>query len=122
VFHHSSDGEHHFRDATDGAANQNIGHDRQSHRGNQHFQLVDATVDDELINHVHNRGEKEDLSDIFPSLPKEFAAMDLDATGPPRRKVAAPDGRLPGPVSFGPHAAGSTPNSAGPGIVGRYEE
>ena len=55
--------------------NQNMRNDCQGYCRNQQFQDVDASVNDELVEHVQNRGEKEDISDIVPSLSQQFAAV-----------------------------------------------
>jgi hypothetical protein len=75
LFQGRSGGKHRFCDATDRAANQNIGNDRQGHCRNQQFQKVDAPVNDQLVDHVQNRGEKENLSNVFPSLLQQFAPV-----------------------------------------------
>jgi hypothetical protein len=75
LFPGRSGGEHHFCDATDRAAKQNVGNDCQYQSRNQQFQDVDAPVNDELVYPVQNCGEKENLSDILPSLSQQFGAV-----------------------------------------------
>jgi WD40 repeat protein len=62
-------------DAGNGAAKQHVGNDCQSHCRKQQFQSIDSAVNDELIDHVQNRSDKEDLSNVLPSLVQQLAAV-----------------------------------------------
>jgi hypothetical protein len=74
--HGRSSAEHQSSDATDGAAKkQHVGNNYQSHCRKQQFQQVDTAVNDELVDHVQNRSEKEYLSNVLPSLAQQLAAV-----------------------------------------------
>ena len=49
--------------------------DCQGYRCNQQFQDVDSPKNDELVDYVQNCGEKENLSDVLPSLLQHFVAV-----------------------------------------------
>ena len=73
--HGRSTSERQPRDATDRAAKQHVGNDCQGHCRKQQFQQVDSAVNDELVDHIQNSSEQENLSDVLPSLAQQLAAV-----------------------------------------------
>src|SRR5690349_18226464 len=75
MFRDLFDGRSPSSDTTDRPANEHIGNNRQYCRGNQQFQNVNSTMNDELVDGVQNCGNDEYLPDILPALSQQLGSM-----------------------------------------------